>query len=519
MPRILVVEDDVDQLALRKLILEQAGYEVAPAQTASEAIERLPGCQLVVADLRIPTVEDGSRLIQAASGLAKIIVLSGGNPPATPGVDEFLAKPCSSKKLLEAIARFLVLLVSLCVLLHGGTFKVSKPSEVVADLDMRAAGTDWAEEGREAALATLLVDGEAQQQVMLYAGADQFTYRVFLGKLAAGEHRLDFSAEGVDLIDARFHEDSSDVVANAPILYARANTIGKYTDIPLIVYCERLSENGAPFLQYTVIFSNEDGGTSTRALMARWGRTTDIEYVYRAFLNSDGAVSRATIQGDGHKEVEFSGRRDGAHPLLMPITDNNMIGEVGTPAPPVRYQIAPVLVDLTGHSREEVIDRNPIAYKVMAKELKREQKLRPFGTVDGEKVSDPRNYLYFEMQLARSESSVATLVRLKGNPRWYSSHLGHADFAIRTWRRNSAESPSGFVRTTVELPPGTRPEQIAEIGFECLVPEKGSETPCRVEAVTKCFFLDRDYTPNPDLWTMPSPQDIAPGAIWTSALR
>lgn len=517
MAHILVVEDDADQLGMRKLILEQAGYEVATAQTGAEAIERLPGCQVVLMDLRIPTYEDGQRLIQAASGAAKIIVLSGGDAELALPVDEFLTKPCSSRTLLEAIARFCMLLVFACAL-QAGVFKVSKPSEVVAELQMRATGTDWAEEGREAALATLLVDGTAQQQVMLYGGSEVFTYRVFLGKLAAGDHRLDFSGEGVDLVDARFREDASDVVRNAPILYARADTIGKYSDIPLIVYCQRLSDNGVSFLQYTVIFSNEDGGTSTRALMARWGRTTDIEYVYRAFLNSDGSVMRATIQGDGHKEIQFSGRRDGSHPLLMPVTDNNMVGEVDAPTS-VRYQIDPVPVDLAGHSREEVMDQNPIAYQVMAKELKREQKLRPFGTVDGEKVSDPRNYLYFEMQLARSESSVAALVRLKSNPRWYSSHLGHADFAIRTWKRNSAESSSGFVRTTVELPPGTKPEQISEIGFECLVPEKASDAPCRVEAVTKCFFLDRDYTPNTEVWTMTSPRDIPAGAIWTSALR
>jgi hypothetical protein len=252
--------------------------------------------------------------------------------------------------------------------------------------------------------------------------------------------------------------------------------------------------------------------------MARWGRTTDVEYVYRVFLSPDGSVQRATIQVDGHKEKEFAGRCDGSHPLLMPVTDNNMIGEVDKPNA-IRYQIAPVLADLTGHSRQEVMDQHPITYKLMAKELKREQKLRPFGTIDGEKVSDPRNYLYFEMQLGRSESAIATLVRLKGNPRWYSSHLGHADFAIRTWKRNSAESPNGFVRTTVELPPGTKPEQISEIGFECLVPEKASDSPCRVEAVTKCFFLDREYTPDTNVWTLTAPHEIQPGAIWTSALR
>jgi len=516
--RILVVEDDADQLEMRKLILENAGYAVATAQNASQALDQLHGCQLVLMDLRLPAPEDGQRLIKAASGSAKIIVLSGDAETGLP-VDAFLNKPCSSKKLLETIARFCLLLISLCVVLRAGTFTVSKTGEVVAELDMRAAGTDWGTEGHEARLATLVLDGEPQQQVMLYAGADQFTYTVFLGKITSGEHRLDYSGQGVEMISARFREDTSDVLANAPVFYARANTLGKYTDIPLVLYCERLTENENPFLQYTLIFSNEDGGTSTRALMARWGRTTDVEYVYRAFLNADGSVRRATVQAAGHKEQEFSGRRAGSHPLLMPVTDNNMIGQVDAPNA-IRYQIAPVFVDLAGHSREEVMDQNPITYRLMSKELKREGKLRPFGTVDGEKVSDPRNYLYFEMQLGRSESSVATLVRLKGNPRWYSSHLGHADFAIRTWKRNSAESPNGFVRTTVELPPGTKAEQISEIGFECLVPEKAdSDSACRVEVVTKCFFLDRDYTPDTNVWTLTAPHDIAPGAIWTSALQ
>jgi len=106
MPRILVVEDDPGQLEIRQQILENAGYEVVAAQNADEALERLPGCELVVTDLRIPKPEDGLRLIQAASGVARVIVLSGAQPNTALHVDEFLAKPCPSKKLLEAIAKW-----------------------------------------------------------------------------------------------------------------------------------------------------------------------------------------------------------------------------------------------------------------------------------------------------------------------------------------------------------------------------------------------------------------------------
>jgi CheY-like chemotaxis protein len=105
MARLLVVEDDPDQLQIRRLVLEQAGHRVSTAQSVAEALDRLPGSEIVLLDLRLPTREDGLRLIQAASGVARVIVLSGGEAETVPGVDEFLTKPCSSRKLLETIER------------------------------------------------------------------------------------------------------------------------------------------------------------------------------------------------------------------------------------------------------------------------------------------------------------------------------------------------------------------------------------------------------------------------------
>ena len=106
MARILVVEDDASQLEIRKQILENAGHQVVTAQDASEALERWQGCPMVVMDLRIPESKDGLRLIHAIDGQARIIVLSGGQvDPALP-VDEFLTKPCPSRRLLEAIEKW-----------------------------------------------------------------------------------------------------------------------------------------------------------------------------------------------------------------------------------------------------------------------------------------------------------------------------------------------------------------------------------------------------------------------------
>jgi len=190
MARILVVEDDPGQLEIRKLILEQSGHEIVTAQNAAEALDRLPGCQLVLMDLQLPTPEDGMRLIRAAAGAARIIVLSGGEPETMPAVDAFLTKPCSSRKLLETIARFCLLLVCLSVL-HAATVKVShERSEVVAEFDLRGAPAEWS-------LATVFVDQRAQQQIILYAGENKFTYNAFLGSLSAGEHSVDVRGPGV----------------------------------------------------------------------------------------------------------------------------------------------------------------------------------------------------------------------------------------------------------------------------------------------------------------------------------
>ena len=106
MAKVLVVEDDLDQLAIRRELLEHSGYELCTSQTAAEALPQLRKCQVVVMDLHIPRLEDGLELVRSArAAQVPVIVLSGARLATPEGVDEFLTKPCSSKKLLETIAR------------------------------------------------------------------------------------------------------------------------------------------------------------------------------------------------------------------------------------------------------------------------------------------------------------------------------------------------------------------------------------------------------------------------------
>ena len=543
MGAVLLVDDNADHLALRSGILTAAGHQVHAAACAAEAIEALAreAPKLVIMDLRLPLAEDGLALIRQIKPSypdTRLVVLSGwpGDLDAAPErelVDEILQKPVRSKYLVEMVSKFAILLLCLCLAGPAPAFatgndthpfQLDAPAEVVAEFELSVPGADWGRQGREAVLAAVTIDEGAPQHIMTFAGADRYRYRVFLGELAAGAHKVridkhpDYSARGlllqvhgVTFRQYKLGDAEYAVMANAPVLYARPNTIGKFTDIPLLSYCERLGDGS---LRYSVIFSNEDGGTSTRALMARWGRVTDIEHVYQVWPDASGKPQRAQIQSPGHKDIDFLGKREGLHPLLGVTTDNNMVE--GNATSPVRYQLAPVVVDLGFASREKVMDENPITYAVAARELEREGKLRKFDAVEGSKISAPENYLILEMRIANKNARLAVLVRLEGENFFRGSNIGITDMAIER---------SGWVRTAIELPPATQPTQVAELAWQCLPEPKTSEAPgsCRIDGVNKLFFLNARQQPDASFWRPRMgdrfPHTLAPGQVRTVPLR
>ena len=396
-------------------------------------------------------------------------------------------------------------------------FTLSQSGETIAVIEMSAPGADWSIAGREASMAQLAVDDRDPIHVMLFAGAETFKYRVLLGRLSSGAHQLKvtrhavYSAKdiAVQVKGAQFEQSESPLVRHAPMLYERKTALGQFTDIPLAMYCEQKQTGAENTLEYTVIFSNEDGGTSTRGLMARWGRTTDIEYVYRVTVDAQGSRQSAMIQGRGHNDAAFTGPFEGDHPLLVPVTQNNMVAGEGPT--PVRYNPVPVIADLSAAAREMVMDQTPITWRVMAQELIRENKLRPAGTVEGERISDPRNYLFIEAKIRNQRSRTAAIVKLKGQPTWYMANLGRTDLAIER---------DGWIRTTVELLPGIKANQIAEIGFQCLAADREKDAGvCEVLDLSKAFFLSAAYLPGPSFFKLEQPVTIPSGQIHTWTLK
>jgi CheY-like chemotaxis protein len=98
--RILIAEDDEDQLEVRSMLLSHNGYETiavtTPAAALQEARAQRPECALV--DLKLPTEAMGLSLIRSLKELdaaMRVFVLTGSDPKRLNALPE--------KKLVEEV--------------------------------------------------------------------------------------------------------------------------------------------------------------------------------------------------------------------------------------------------------------------------------------------------------------------------------------------------------------------------------------------------------------------------------
>jgi CheY-like chemotaxis protein len=77
---LLLVDDNLEQLELRQMVLEREGFAISTAASATEAMAHCDGCDAVVMDLRLPSLRDGLGLIRdlhARVPKTPIVVLAG----------------------------------------------------------------------------------------------------------------------------------------------------------------------------------------------------------------------------------------------------------------------------------------------------------------------------------------------------------------------------------------------------------------------------------------------------------
>lgn len=390
----------------------------------------------------------------------------------------------------------------------GLVFDVASRGEAFATFRIRCDACAWDREGREAVTLRLTIDSRYSQHLPIVRGgiAD---YRVALGALAPGTHRLSYERDAA-LTASGFHGRPAAQVEHividtlpadrrehlpasmAPFVYARPNTVGRFSDVPVFMWYEDEPTDRGTRYRYSVVFTNEDGGTPADRLMATWGRTTDIEYIYSVEVDRAGTVLAEDYQGPDHVTTAFDGRRNGRHPLLWVVTDNNMVADRGDTS--VRYAPAAMPFPLRDVSREVVMDANPWLYALMAQELAREGKIADDAAPGQGIVPDPRRYVYVE---ACGEAGVTALsFSVQAGRRWYVSDRGVPQYRIVR---------AGCFRGAVPLPADVDLWSVRVLRVEAHErpdpPGAGQPTTTRRHAlltrINQVFTLDEDYRPGP----------------------
>ena len=414
-------------------------------------------------------------------------------------------------------------------------FVAASAGEAVATVRAGCARCDWGEPGREAAALRVSLDGKYSQHILLVRGEAAADYRITLGAVGPGRHRLTIdrdpalSARGagpatIDVPDVAILGGSDAVIAQsrAPILYARPNTVGRFTDLPLLMWYEVLPTPHGRQFRYSVIFSNEDGGTETDRLMATWGRTTDIEYVYGVEVNEAGRVLAEEFQGPGHEVPVFKGRHEAAHPLLWVSTDNNMVSESGPTR--VRYAPAPERADLEQLSREAVMDRHPWTYAVASVEMRREGKIGDEAPPGHNMIPDPRRFVYVEAcgMVGNAALAFAAGVRHVGVSETPRGSGRQADRDL-DWIPSDRGLPKyrivrdGCFRAAIPLPAGAFARDVRALRVAAYErpPADGqpalSTNPVQLTRINKVFTLDDQFAPGPTLAQWLGPATIRAG--------
>jgi hypothetical protein len=373
------------------------------------------------------------------------------------------------------------------------------------------------------------VDGKYSQHLQLARGEVTADYPIALGQLAKGLHRLTIDrdpalsaanagAATIDVPDVSFYSPGRSrddtALSMAPILYARENTVGKFTDLPLLMWYEVAPTSRGRQYRYSVIFSNEDGGTQTDRLMATWGRTTDIEFVYGVEVDERDRILAEEFQGPGHEVPPFIGRHEGRHPLLWVSTDNNMVSEKGTTT--IRYAPKPLKFDLTGQSREAVMDANPWTYAIASLEMRREGKIVQAAPPGHNTISDPRQFVYVEACATIGSAALALSVGTD-RPAASAPTVGDRDLVWTSSDRGLAQYRivrDGCFRIATPLPAGTRASDIHALRVHAFSRPQADGAPpappfpVQLMRINKVFMLDERYLPGPSILHWEGPRAI-----------
>jgi hypothetical protein len=394
-------------------------------------------------------------------------------------------------------------------------FDVTTRAEAFATITVTCGTCAWDTAGREAVVLSLALDGRYLQHLPIVR-TGRADYRVMLGPVEPGRHTLALTEDAgltatalrggehavVDAVVVTQVAEGADEytsLALAPMVYARQDTIGRFTDVPVLMWYEREPTPRGTRYRYSVIFTNEDGGTPADRLMATWGRSLDIEYLYSVEVDRHGVILEDDIQGPEHEVLAFTGRREGRHPLLWVVTTNNMVLPEGPTQ--VRYAPAPVLFPLVDVSREAVVDAHPWLYALMSQELAREGKIVAGSAPRQGTIPDPRRYVFVEGCGELAGQALTLAVRVGAD--WISSDRGVTAYRI---------ARDGCYRAAIPLPEANTIADVRTIRVQVFArADATTDGPATLTRINKVFALDHDFVPGPSIVQWRGTARLRPG--------
>ncbi|MFA6448603.1 MAG: hypothetical protein WCX65_03965 [bacterium] len=360
--------------------------------------------------------------------------------------------------------------------------------EAIVKISLSAPGYRWSA-GPWSPPLEIRLDGKKVSSLVPFRGDEQADYDFIFGPVEPGRHTVslvdpakttrELNVAPISIKMLAPVDSSYDSLSHSPILLGRPEN--ENSDVPLIFWYAEKSLPDGKLIDYTVVWSNEDGGTPTAQLLAKYGRTVDIESIYTMKLDKSGAVVSEIIQGADHVVRSFAGRKIGNHPVLRTCTTNNMVDDTGDS--PFIFTYLPLQFDTEG-TRERMMDRLPWINRIAYEELEKEKKLSRIVPDFGMgRVDDLRRYALVDLDTESFGSAIEVALKIRGKDKWYA-----ADQGIAPMRLNRP----GKARVGIWLPDGVGPADIESLRLTAAGKPGDRVTFLSAGPVT---FLDKEFRP------------------------
>jgi len=183
--RILVVDDEPQILRALRVVLRDAGFEVVPAETAAEALDRaaVRPPHAAIVDLMLPDMDgvELTRLLREWSEMPILVLSAVGEEEQKvralqAGADDYITKPFGSRELVARLQ---------AALRRGGRSEAEEPRIVVGDLEIDLAARAVRLSGSDVHLTPIEFD---LLRVLVRNRGRLMTHRALLGEVWGPEY-------------------------------------------------------------------------------------------------------------------------------------------------------------------------------------------------------------------------------------------------------------------------------------------------------------------------------------------